>query len=321
MADGTRRGGRSGAQKQMHGLWVRFETRFLLDDIRIARLSDRAGFLYIRLEALALELRCEVLPVEFDARELACRFRREVGEIEAGLEELAIAGSLGALVERLEDGRIRLCGIKSKHGTQIRWRDDQATTDAQLGCNRAASGPHVYTDQEPEPDTEPPPTPPQGTDACGRSTDGETAEQATTADEAGTATAEAITEAAATATDSRRSEGGGVAVDAGDPERMVFDAVVASWNGTTNGKAKTTRQLAYVRLAHCPYEVIGHAMSIASAVGKGTVRLPWAVLSGRLMRAEGPADCWSDRARVRVQEIVEGCAPRAPCGAPTRAFA
>lgn len=171
-------GGAAVSRDKMREAHIRFAVEFILDDPRCARLSDAAGWLYVRLEALAMQAKREVLPADYTIDELSGRFRRSSKALEEALAELA-AGAR-PLIKRMPDGRIWVVGIQKKHGARFVWKDtppdEICTAPAQVCATPAiadtvgmSTTQMVHTCQisatydgevEQEVEQDPPPTPP-----------------------------------------------------------------------------------------------------------------------------------------------------------------
>jgi hypothetical protein len=120
---------------------VRFATSFILNDPRIIGRSDAAIALYLHLEALAVELKHEFLPSEYDVREIAQARRRPPKRTAKALDGL-MAGDR-PLVGVLPGGRLRIIGVRSKHGEKTKWhaeRDEWALWATTGRTTRTSSG-------------------------------------------------------------------------------------------------------------------------------------------------------------------------------------
>lgn len=275
----TRRPSPGSAQAQMHGLWARFEVNFLLDDDRVLELSDNAFRVYVLLTATGLKLRVEVLPVAYDVRNLALRFRKSAEDIKAALVELSAGNDFqAALVSVLEDGRVRVNGLKGKHGNKIRWKDDHVTDDldsdgvrsafvSESGYDRMPHTSRLYTEPDLDKDLEPPIIPPP---------------HPTTNDDRSPNNQQQTAEAHTDSSGSSNQPNGASdreAVSSSDrsPERLVFRKLTESWNG--HGKPKRLPSELSKAFASDPYMLLGQVLEISRA---SDVDLPWGVLCHRL---------------------------------------
>jgi len=132
----TRPGPDAGAGR-MRERHVRFATSFILTDPRVLGRSDAALALYLHIEALAVELKHEFLPAEYDVREISRARRRSPKRTQKALDELAEGHR--PLVGVLPDGRLRIIGVRSKHGEKIKWHpesDDWETWEAAHGRDK-----------------------------------------------------------------------------------------------------------------------------------------------------------------------------------------
>jgi len=291
--------------RQMNGLYLRFECEFMLDDIRMVRLSGEAFRFYVLLSAQALRLRREILPQEYDVQELAYRFRRTTEEIEGWLDELA-AGAEGRdpLVYRLPDGRIRVLGIQKKHGEQIKWKDDPHLIAMQPDDNWPTSGSQSPYIRQPvdgqlttyeDSDTHPPQSPPAMRTASDGQPPNDRQQEA---------------EPNATPVDSnngsqRPSESESVPISlVGAAERQAFDSLTESWNGDVNeARSEDLRRLIDAHLKAEPFIVLGHVLDIAK---DKSVRSGYAVLGKRLRKGVAPPDTLVDRAKLEVRAYQDG---------------
>ncbi|MDK1020061.1 MAG: hypothetical protein QGD90_00295 [Candidatus Hydrogenedentes bacterium] len=104
-------------------VFVRFYTRFILEDPRFLRHSLTARAVFLHLSSVAVSRRSEFLPARYDAEALAISMRCSEAEVSAGLEEL-ISAKREPLMGRLKDGRLRIVDVRKCHGTNFRWIDE-----------------------------------------------------------------------------------------------------------------------------------------------------------------------------------------------------
>lgn len=284
---------------QMHGLYVRFECNFLLNDIRITRLDDASFRFYVLVESVALTERREVLPVEYDLDELAWRFRRDPDWAAHARE--ALTGGSDPLLEVLDDGRIWVKGVQKKHGNKIKWRDKPPTNDTRSSGDRPTNDgrssddrPGIADGSTPYPDVEPDEHTPQSPRNEHGANDGRSSGEPQQHD--GT-TAQPNQ---ANGNGQRRSEGAH-SLDASSPERQVFDSLTESWNG--HGKVDDIRRVAHAYLNANPHNLLGLVLDIRK---DGGVRSPWGVLQKRMRKQIVAPDAMVERAKALVTERVDG---------------
>ena len=104
-------------------VFVRYYTRFVLEDPRFLRHGLTARAVFNHLSAVAVSRRTEFLPARYDAEALAISMRCTEDEASAGLEEL-ITAKREPLVGRLSDGRLRVVDVRKCHGTNFRWEPE-----------------------------------------------------------------------------------------------------------------------------------------------------------------------------------------------------
>ena len=119
----------SGKRKEYDGDHAVFEVGFVLSDPRLDHISDSAWRLYSTLWCIAVKERREILPSCYYP--LSSKSKSGFSGVSlarnAHVDHRSIASSIHKLVqicliEVSDDGRITVCGVKSKH-PNLKWKD------------------------------------------------------------------------------------------------------------------------------------------------------------------------------------------------------